>query len=253
MSRSHGGVGSTEPPNSGGAGFAGAGAGSSGNVDLRVALQEERATELASRLERLLGPFTGDERALDSGCGAGALAFALAPHVREVVGVDMSLALLAAARERAPANVTLVEGDAEALPFGYGEFDLAGSLRVLHHAHRPELVVSELARVTRPGGLIAIADQLGHVDPLRNLETDRFERARDPSHTRLLPDTDIRSLIDAHDLVVTHNEITRERRDLERYLDLAGVSGDARDRAEALAPGPIYEVEIGWYVARKRR
>lgn len=224
----------------------------SGNVDLRVALQEERAGDLASRVEKLLGPFTGDERALDSGCGAGAFAFALAPHVREVVGVDLSLDLLAAARERAPANVTLVEGDAEALSFGYGEFDLAGSLRVLHHVHRPELVVSELARVTRPGGRILLVDQLGHVDPLRSLETDRFERARDPSHTRLLPDTDIRSLLDANDLVVTHNEITGERRDLGRYLDLAGVSGEARERAQALAPGPVYEVEVGWYVARKR-
>jgi len=235
-----GGVGSTEPPKSGGA------------VDLRVAHQEERAAELAARVESLLGPFTGDERALDSGCGPGALAFALAPHVREVVGVDASSDLLAAARERAPANVTLVEGDAEALSFGYGEFDLAGSLRVLHHVHRPELVVSELARVTRPGGRIMVADQLGNVDPLRNFETDRFERARDPSHTRLLPDTDIRSLLDANDLVVTYNETTREERELGWYLDLAGVSGDARQRAEALAPGPVYEVEIGWYVARKR-
>ena len=100
--------------------------------------------------------------------------------------------------------------------------------------------------------MILVADQLGHIDPLRSLETDRFERARDPSHTRLLPDTDIRSLLDANDLVVTHNEITREERDLGRYLDLAGVSGEARERAEALAPGPVYEVEIGWYVARKR-
>ena len=76
------------------------------NVDLRVAFQE-RARELAARVQRLVGPFTGDERVLDSGCGAGALAFALASHVREVVGVDASPDLLAAGRERAPANVTL--------------------------------------------------------------------------------------------------------------------------------------------------
>ena len=53
-------------------------------VEQRIALQEQRAGELAERVARLLGPFRGDERALDSGCGAGAFAFALAPHVREV-------------------------------------------------------------------------------------------------------------------------------------------------------------------------
>jgi SAM-dependent methyltransferase len=221
-------------------------------VDLRLELQGRRADELAAHVARLLAPFSGDERALDSGCGAGALAFALAPHVREVVGVDLSAELVAAGRERAPANVTLIEADAEALPFAVGEFDLAGTLRVLHHARRPELIVSELARVTRPGGRILVADQLGNVDPLVSLDIDRFERARDPSHTRLLPDSDIRSLLEANDLVVTATEVVREQRELDWYLDLVGISGPEREHVERLAPGPVFEVEIGWYVARRR-
>jgi len=221
-------------------------------VEQRLALQEQRAGELAARVARLLGPFRGDERALDSGCGVGAFAFALSSHVREVIGVDLSAELIAAGRKRAPANVTLVEGDAAALPFDYGEFDLAGCLRVLHHVPRPELVVSELARVTRPGGRILVVDQLGHIDPLVSLGVDRFERARDPSHTRLLPDTDIRSLLDANDLVVVSTDVVQEQRDLARYLDLVTLTDEERRRAEQLAPGPVYEVEIGWYVARKR-
>ena len=96
-------------------------------------------------------------------------------------------------------------------------------MRVLHHARRPELVVSELARVTRPGGRILVVDQLGFVDPVVSAETDRFEKARDPSHTRLLPDQDIRFLLDVNDLDVLTNEITHEQRDLERYLDLVGL------------------------------
>ena len=202
-------------------------------------------------MKRLVGPFTGDERALDSGCGAGALAFALASHVREVVGVDASPDLLEAGRERAPANVTLLEGDAEALSFGSASSIFPGPQSA---APRPSSGTHRLGARTchSAGGRIMVVDQLGHVDPLRNLEIDRFERARDPSHTRLLPDTDIRSLLDANDLDVTHNEIMLERRDLGCYLDLAGVYGEARARAEALAPGQVYEVEIGWYVARKR-
>ena len=220
-------------------------------VDQRLALQAQRADALAERVAAFLAPLAGTERALDSGCGAGAFAFALAPLVREVVGVDRSAELIAAGRELAPANVTLVQGDAEALPYDYGEFDLTGCLRVLHHAQRPELIVSELARVTRPGGRVLVVDQLGPVDPLVSLNIDRFERVRDPSHTRLLPDTDIRSLLDANDLVVTATEVVHERRELAYYLDLVDLTPDDRRRAEALAPGPVYEVEIGWYLARK--
>lgn len=218
---------------------------------LRRALQDDRAADLEARVARLLAPLTGDERALDSGCGTGALAYALAPRVAEVVGVDSDAALLEAARRGAPPNCTFAEGDATALPFSYGWFDVSGCLRVLHHVRRPELVVSELARVTRPGGRILVADQLGHVDPTVSIELDRFERARDPSHHRLLPDGDIRYLLDANDLVVAANEIVREQRDVERFLDLAGLEGEERDRVRRMAPAPVYEIEVGWYVAQK--
>jgi len=221
-------------------------------VGYRVAIQEERAAALSDRVQQLLAPFTGLERALDSGCGAGALAFALAPFVGSVVGVDLSEELVAVGRELAPPNCELIVGDATHLPFEYGSFDVAGCMRVLHHSRRPELVVSELARVTRPGGRILLIDQLGSVDPVVSAETDRFERARDPSHTRLLPDQDIRFLLDVNDLDVLTNEIKHEQRDLERYLDLVGLTGDERRRVGGMAPGAVYEVEIGWYGARKR-
>lgn len=221
-------------------------------VGYRVAMQEERSAALSDRVRQLLAPLDGSERALDSGCGAGALAFALAPLVGSVVGVDLSEDLIAAGRELAPPNCELVVGDATALPFEYGSFDIVGCMRVLHHARRPELVVSELARVTRPGGRILLVDQLGYVDPVVSAETDRFEHARDPSHTRLLPDQDIRGYLDANDLEVLTNEIAPEQRNLERYLDLVGLEGDERRRVSGMAPGAVYEVEIGWYVARKR-
>jgi ubiquinone/menaquinone biosynthesis C-methylase UbiE len=219
-------------------------------VERRRALQAERHADLEARVRRLLAPLRGDERALDVGCGTGAFAYALAPLVGEVVGVDSSEEYLAAARGDAPPNCTFTTGDAEALPFPYGDFDLVGCLRVLHHVRRPELVVAELARVTRRGGAILLADQLGDVDPLRSLERDRFERARDPSHTRLLPDADVRGFLEANDLVVSVNEIVRERRDMERYLDLVGLEGEERERVARMAPAS-YDVEIGWYVAHK--
>jgi SAM-dependent methyltransferase len=196
----------------------------------------------------------GDERALDVGSGAGTLALALAPLVREVVGVDVVPELLESARREAPSNATFVEADATRLPFENDSFDLACCRRTLHHVARPELVVAELARVTRRGGAVFVDDQIAPVDPLEAVELDRFERARDPSHTRTLPDVDLRGLFDANDLVLRRTRFQQHRRELDRYLDLAGCEGEARERAKALSPGgpEAYVAESGWYVLNKR-
>ena len=137
------------------------------------------------------------------------------------------------------------------LPFGYAEFDLVCCHRVLHHVRRPELAVSELARVARPGGKIFIADQLGSIDPMVNLEQDRFEHLRDATHQRLLPEADIRGFLEANDLVLLSSEVTREKVDLEQRLELAGFDEEERSRIRGPAPASPYEIEVGWYVARK--
>jgi ubiquinone/menaquinone biosynthesis C-methylase UbiE len=217
-----------------------------------AALQDARAAELEQKTLQFVAP-KGDERALDSGAGTGALAFALAPHVREVVGVDVVPELLEQARKRAEqlSNVSFVEGDATKLPFGYGEFDLAGTLRTLHHIARPELVIAELARVTRSRGRVLVIDQIAPVDPAAAVELNSFERARDLSHTRTLADVDLRGLFESNGLVLVRAKYERESRDLDAYLDLAGCEGEARERAKTLAP-PGYAADLGWYLLEKR-
>ncbi len=221
------------------------------SLELRLVLQERRSEDLARRVRSMLGPFTGNEAALDAGCGTGAVAFALAPHVASVVGVDVREDYLEAAREAAPENVTFAAGDVTALSFGYAEFDVVCCHRVLHHVRRPEVAVAELSRVVRPGGRIFVVDQLGSTDPLVTLGMDRFERLRDETHQRLLPDADIRGYLDANDLVVLSSEITREKVDLEERLELAGFDEAERARIRGPAPATPYEIEVGWYVARK--
>lgn len=195
----------------------------------------------------------GDDRALDSGTGTGTLALALAPLVREVVGVDIVPELLEYARRDAPANVTFVEGDATNLPFEDCSFDLACSRRTFHHIGRPERAAAELTRVTVPGGRIFVDDQVAPADPMPALELDRFERARDPSHTRTLPDIDLRHLFEANGLVLLQRRFQTHRRELDYYLDLAGCEGDARERARRLSPGgpDAYVAETAWYLLRK--
>lgn len=221
-------------------------------ADRIAALQDARAAELEAKVVRFVAP-SGEERALDSGSGAGALAFALAPHVREVVAVDLVPELLEQGRQRGERfpNVSFVEGDATKLPLEDASFDLAGSLRTLHHIARPELAVAELARLTRPGGRVLVIDQIAAVDPLAALELNAFERARDPSHARALADIDLRHLFEANELVLLRAEYEQEPRDLGPYLDLAGCEGEARERAQSLAP-PNYTAELGWYLLEKR-
>ena len=211
--------------------------------------QDRRTAETSERLHRLLAP-SGEERALDVGTGAGEVAIALAPFVREVVGIDIVPELLAEGRKRAPANVELLEADATALPFDRGSFDIVATARTLHHVPRPELVLAEMNRVLRVGGTMLVVDQLAPGDPLAAIELNTFERTRDPSTTRVLADVDLRGLFDANNLVLQHAEVVREDRDLEHYLDLAGCHGDEREHAVTLAPRDR-TAEYGWYVLVK--
>ncbi len=220
-------------------------------VALVAERERERRASLREKLQRFLR-LRGDERALDSGAGTGALAFALAPLVGDVVALDLVPELLEEGRRAGAefANVTFVEGDAMKLPFEAGSFDIAGCHRTLHHISRPELAVAELARVACLGGYVLVIDQIAPADPLVAVELDRFERTRDPSHTRLLPDIDVRALLEANSLVLRAAQHEQESRDLDRYLDLAGCEGDEREAARGLAPSGL-QATVGWYLAAK--
>jgi ubiquinone/menaquinone biosynthesis C-methylase UbiE len=220
-------------------------------ADLVAARQDARAADFSRQVREFVRP-SATERALDVGTGAGALALALTPFVAEVIGVDVEPELLARARDRAPANATFDEADATALPFPDASFDLAGTARTLHHVRRPELALAELARVTRPGGRVLVVDQLAPLDPLEAVAVDRFERARDPDHQRLLSDQDFRQLFEANRRVLVRERRSVEQRELQAYLDLAGCAGDGRRRALGLAPhGPeLFSAEVAWYLLR---
>jgi ubiquinone/menaquinone biosynthesis C-methylase UbiE len=167
--------------------------------------------------------------------------------------VDLVPELLEQGRNRAGnvANVEFVEGDATKLPFELGAFDLSGSLRALHHIGRPELALAELARVTRRGGRVLVVDQIAPIDPLAATELNAFERARDPSTSRILADVDLRGLFESNGLVLLRSEFEHEVRDLDSYLELAGCEGEERHRAESLAPRG-YTAELGWYLLERR-
>jgi ubiquinone/menaquinone biosynthesis C-methylase UbiE len=215
-------------------------------AERRAARQAAQAAELTQRLESLL-PLRGDERVLDVGCGTGALAYAVADMAREVVAVDSDPSMVQAARAHAPANVRVELADGERLPFGDGDFDVAATLRTLHHTKRPELLLAELVRVTTGGGTILVADQLAPPDADLAAALNVFERARDGSTSRVLAERDLRALLEQLGLTVVHAEVVREARDLDAYLDLAGCEGAERAQVAQLAPDG-YEATLGWFV-----
>jgi SAM-dependent methyltransferase len=114
------------------------------------------AEEFAARLG--IPPGT---RVLDVACGTGNLAIPVARVGARVSGVDIAPNLLEQARARAAAeklDITFKEGDAEQLPYEDGQFDFIVTMFGAMFAPRPELVASELIRVCRPGGTIAMAN-----------------------------------------------------------------------------------------------
>jgi SAM-dependent methyltransferase len=117
---------------------------------------EPGAQEFYARLS-----ITPGMRVLDVACGAGQLALMAARAGADVTGVDIAANLIEQARARASAEglkATFDEGDAEMLPYDDGSFDLVVSLIGAMFAPRPELVASEMTRVCRPGGSVAMAN-----------------------------------------------------------------------------------------------
>jgi SAM-dependent methyltransferase len=98
---------------------------------------------------------------LDAACGTGNLAVLAARRGCISSGLDIASNLIAQARERARQEslaIEYTEGDAEAMPYPDASFDVVVSMWGVMFAPRPERVVSELRRVTKPGGLIALAN-----------------------------------------------------------------------------------------------
>lgn len=129
---------------------------------MRLAYYDERVIEtLADR-----AALDGSQTVLDVGTGTGFVAAGLASHARRVIALDHSPAMLDVARrnlaELDVENVELTEADLVTLPLAEDSVDAAVANMVLHHVEDPGGMLSEMARVTRPGGWVAITDEVEH-------------------------------------------------------------------------------------------
>ena len=101
----------------------------------------------------LLDEWITDRRALEVGCGTGLIMNRVRKRAKRVVGLDISSGMLQRARAR---GLDVVQGDATALPFDDGEFDLVYSFKVLAHVQDIDQALREMTRVTRRGGHLVL-------------------------------------------------------------------------------------------------
>lgn len=110
------------------------------------ALIDDLAIDFASR-------FVHGGEVLEVGCGTGLLLERLAKLAERAVGVDLSPGMLEKARAR---GLEVHEGSATALPFADASFDVSCAFKVLPHVPALGAALSEMARVTRPGGILLV-------------------------------------------------------------------------------------------------
>jgi len=154
------------------------------------------AETLGALLE--LMPENAGGRWLEVACGTGIVARALASQVEEVLGVDLTAAMLDVGRREVRSaglgNVRFELGDATALELSDASFDGAVTRFSLHHIPVPGRVIGELARVVRPGGWVILGDHVTAEDAGAAAWHQEIERLRDPSHWGCLSPERIRVL-----------------------------------------------------------
>jgi ubiquinone/menaquinone biosynthesis C-methylase UbiE len=129
---------------------------SSGDYDRIAAGFRHEAEAFVAR--RNLRP---GQRVLDAASGSGNLTIPAARTGAAVTGIDLVGNLVVAAAQwasRDGVSITLDTGNVEAMPYEDGQFDVVMSMFGVMFASRPDRVVAELARVTKPGGYVALAN-----------------------------------------------------------------------------------------------
>ena len=172
-----------------------------------------------ARLVELVKP-QADWQALDIATAAGHTALAFAPHIAHVIASDITPEMLPLAddlaKERGIDNLTTEIADAEDLPYDDDAFDLV-TCRIAPH-HFPDIgrFVAESARVLKPGGILAVVDNVVPDGPAGVYAND-FEKLRDPSHGRCLSLEAWITLFEAAGFSVLHQETLDKTMEFESW------------------------------------
>ncbi|PYM16880.1 MAG: methyltransferase type 11 [Candidatus Rokuibacteriota bacterium] len=176
-------------------------------------------------------------RVLDVAAGTGHLSRALAPRVAHVTAVDLTPEMLEDGRRQAAkdgiANVTFEEGDAERLPYGDDAFDMVTTRLSFHHFVNARPALSEMVRVCRSAGRVAVIDLLSPDDAALAERYNGYERLRDPSHVRALTRDELTRLIETSGLAIEEAAVRDVQVVTERWLAMTQTPESAAQRIRA--------------------
>jgi ubiquinone/menaquinone biosynthesis C-methylase UbiE len=168
-------------------------------------------------------------RILDVAGGTGQLGRYLARDGATAVIVDLTDAMLAAGLrsvgEEGRDDVVFVRGDATDLPFPDDQFDVVVSRFALHHMDDPGAAIAEMARVCAPEGGVTLIDMVAG-----GPRHDELERLRDPSHTRALPEEELRAAFAAAGRETEHEADWEQTMPVEPWLEQAKTPDDSREQ-----------------------
>ncbi len=187
-----------------------------------------RSRDVVERLADALGS-SASGIVLDLACGPGIVAKAIAPRVREVVGIDLTAEMIMLANERFKKagidNGSFSVAAAENLPFERACFDQVVTRLSFHHFPDIARVLAELRRVMRTGGRLIVADVVSsEVEEEARLH-NALERLRDPTHVRMLSSTELVKLIERAGFSVEDTETWAQQR---AFTEWAAIIADER-------------------------
>ena len=174
-----------------------------------------------------------DWLALDVATAAGHTALTFAPHVAHVIATDLTAEMLpvaaSLAAEKSVTTMRFAQADAESLPFVGGSFNLVACRIAPHHFPNVGRFVAESARLLRPGGILAVVDNIVPGGEGKRGKTKRlyeeagryvnaFEKLRDPSHHRCLTLAEWQAEFRAAGLTVSHQETAWKGMDFDDWV-----------------------------------
>jgi SAM-dependent methyltransferase len=192
-----------------------------------------RSSPTIQRLHALLD-FTEPFSVCDVACGAGHLALSFQAVASRIMGVDPAPGMLRAFQELAAERGLEVEtrcAVAEDIPLPSSSFDLVTSRLAPHHFRDVERALAEMARITRPGGCVAVIDLQGFEDPAVDDFNHRLEILHDPTHVRSYLPSRWRSIFEQSGLCALHVETDLSERPqgttVARWCEIASSGAEA--------------------------
>ncbi len=162
------------------------------------------------------------ETALDLGAGGGHVSYAMAPHARRVIAVDLShdmlTAVLAEAQKKALDNIGVQQGAAEALPFDNGAFDFLACRYSAHHWQDFEAGLREARRVLKQGSHAVFMDTVAPANCLFDTHLQTIELLRDTSHVRNYTLTEWVRALEQADFAVNAVHVGRLRLEFSSWI-----------------------------------